>query len=131
MPYYLLIAIHRILVHSDIQVRKHLLNILFKTNSFIQYFELAEDGCLEEFENTAAFSREYQSSQECMCDTEHMFDCPGNTDENELETLARSIQNEGMMDSTLDKIVNNIQTDSSEHKVVAKKFFSKKVSHGI
>jgi len=30
------------------------------------------------------------------------------------------------MDSTLDKIVNNIQTDSSEHKVVAKKFFSKK-----
>jgi hypothetical protein len=85
----------------------------------------AEDGCLEEFENTAAFSRDYQSSQECMCDTEHMFDCPGNTDENELETLARSIQNEGLMDSTLDKLVDKIGGDSSEHKVVAKKFFTK------
>ena len=88
---------------------------------------LAEDGCIEDFENTAAFSREYQSSQECMCDTEHMFDCPGNTDENELETLARSIQNEGLMDSTLDKLVDNMREDSSEHKVVAKKFFTKQV----
>jgi hypothetical protein len=35
----------------------------------------AEDGCLEIFENTAAFSRAYQGSQDCMCDTEHMFDC--------------------------------------------------------
>ena len=33
---------------------------------------IAEDGCLEEFENTAAFSREYQAAQDCMCDTEHM-----------------------------------------------------------
>ena len=62
-----------------------------------------------------------------MCDTEHMFDCPGNTDENELETLARSIQNEGLMDSTLDKLVDNMRDDSSEHKVVAKKFFTKQV----
>ena len=65
-----------------------------------------------------------------MCDTEHMFDCPGNTDENELETLARSIQNEGLMDSTLDKLVGNLD-DGSEHKVVAKKFFSKQVSNFI
>nr|CAD7195815.1 unnamed protein product [Timema douglasi] len=65
----------------------------------------ADDGCLEQFENTAAFrysspmtslvltdssqlnyesfkklpnqiTREYQAAQECMCDTEHMFDCP-------------------------------------------------------
>lgn len=28
------------------------------------------------FENTAAFSRDYQSAQDCMCDTEHMLDCP-------------------------------------------------------
>lgn len=88
----------------------------------------AEDGCVEEFENTAAFSREYQASQECMCDTEHMFDCPGSTDENELETLARSIQNEGIMDSTLDKLVDNMRDDSNEHKVVAKKFFTKRVA---
>ncbi|CAH0559921.1 unnamed protein product [Brassicogethes aeneus] len=38
-----------------------------------------ENGCLEDFENTASYSRRYQSSQDCMCDTEHMFDCPNNT----------------------------------------------------
>lgn len=35
-----------------------------------------EQGCLEEFENSASFSREYQASQDCMCDAEHMFECP-------------------------------------------------------
>ncbi|XP_076273805.1 secretogranin_V domain-containing protein 7B2 [Rhynchophorus ferrugineus] len=35
-----------------------------------------EQGCLEDFENTAAYSRSYQAMQDCMCDTEHMFDCP-------------------------------------------------------
>ena len=34
------------------------------------------DGCIEDFENTSEFSRRYQSSQKCICDTEHMFDCP-------------------------------------------------------
>lgn len=34
-----------------------------------------DQGCQMTFENTAAFSREYQSDQECMCDGEHMFDC--------------------------------------------------------
>lgn len=62
-----------------------------------------------------------------MCDAEHMFDCPGNNDENELETLARSIQNEGLMDSTLDKLVQNMHQQQKDHKVVAKKFFTKKV----
>ncbi|KAL1506060.1 hypothetical protein ABEB36_005491 [Hypothenemus hampei] len=38
-----------------------------------------EQGCLEGFENTAAFSRSYQALQDCMCDSEHMFDCPGGT----------------------------------------------------
>ena len=83
---------------------------------------------MEEFENTADFSKEYQSSQECMCDSEHMFNCPGNNDENELETLARSIQNEGMtLDSTLDKIMTNMDKNAANHKVVAKKFFIKRV----
>jgi len=36
----------------------------------------AEDGCLEEFDNTADFSRQYQESQQCMCDEEHMYSCP-------------------------------------------------------
>lgn len=35
----------------------------------------AEQGCLASFENTAAFSRDFQAAQECMCDGEHMFDC--------------------------------------------------------
>lgn len=85
----------------------------------------ADDGCLEDFENSADFSKDYQSSQECMCDSEHMFNCPGNSDENELETLARSIQNEGI---TLDSTLNHImETMDKSHKVVAKKYFIKKV----
>lgn len=39
----------------------------------------SENNCLVEFENTAAFSRHYQSVQDCMCDTEHMADCPSNS----------------------------------------------------
>jgi len=38
----------------------------------------AEDGCAEDFENTAEFSRQYQNRQQCMCDEEHMFSCPQN-----------------------------------------------------
>lgn len=34
-----------------------------------------DQGCQKDFENTAAFSRDYQAAQECMCDGEHMFDC--------------------------------------------------------
>lgn len=41
-----------------------------------------EQGCIsQDFENSASFSREYQASQECMCDAEHMFECP-NQEEN-------------------------------------------------
>ncbi|KAJ8934973.1 hypothetical protein NQ318_017680, partial [Aromia moschata] len=35
-----------------------------------------EQGCIMDFENSAAYSRHYQAAQDCMCDTEHMFDCP-------------------------------------------------------
>lgn len=36
----------------------------------------AEDGCLEEFINSASFSREYQARQQCSCDSEHsLFNC--------------------------------------------------------
>merc|ERR1711890_56605 len=34
------------------------------------------DGCIEDFENSSEFSRGYRSRQKCICDTEHMFDCP-------------------------------------------------------
>lgn len=55
----------------------------------------AEDGCLEEFENTAAYSREYQGAQDCMCDSEHMFDCDShNSDisESELDQFVQQFQ---------------------------------------
>lgn len=40
----------------------------------------ADSGCLGDFENTAAFSRDYQAAQECMCDNEHMFVCQQDSD---------------------------------------------------
>lgn len=86
----------------------------------------AGDGCLEDFVNTAVFSREYQAAQECMCDTEHMFDCPGSTRENEIDALARSIQNEGLMDTTIGRIVQDMRIEGERKNLVAKKFFSKK-----
>lgn len=51
---------------------------------------IAEQGCIEDFENTASYSRRYQAAQDCMCDTEHMFECPnpkiGDTDDS-MEVL--------------------------------------------
>jgi len=43
----------------------------------------AKDGCisLEEFENTSEFSREFQSRQNCLCDSEHMFNCPAESED--------------------------------------------------
>ena len=34
------------------------------------------EGCIEDFENTSDFSRNFQAQQKCICDTEHMFNCP-------------------------------------------------------
>lgn len=47
----------------------------------------AADGCLEEFENSAEFSRNYQASQTCICDQEHMFNCPGKGSDDLEESL--------------------------------------------
>lgn len=109
----------------------------------------AADGCLEEFDNTATFSRNYQSAQECMCDSEHMFSCPsengggsGGSDgegrneggasrdpEMEIEALANSMQHEGLVDSALNRLVDRIE---GEHKsLVAKKFFKSKVKKSV
>jgi len=77
----------------------------------------ADDGCLETFENSAAFGRAYQASQDCMCDTEHMFDCPAmrESDDNELEMSQRDF-------------LNAIQGVEGEHKsLVAKKFYNAKM----
>jgi len=74
----------------------------------------AEDGCIEEFENTAAFSREYQAAQDCMCDSEHMFSCqqqPQSKD-SELDTLARSIQNEGLTHNNIDELLSDMKDNN-------------------
>eukprot|EP00091_Calanus_sinicus_P012122 TRINITY_DN2752_c0_g1_i1.p1 TRINITY_DN2752_c0_g1~~TRINITY_DN2752_c0_g1_i1.p1 ORF type:complete len:214 (+),score=55.66 TRINITY_DN2752_c0_g1_i1:413-1054(+) len=52
----------------------------------------AEDGCIEMFENKAEFSRKYQASQNCMCDTEHMFSCPDAT----LSNIYKKQQDAGL-----------------------------------
>uniref|UniRef100_A0A6M2E0G2 Neuroendocrine protein 7B2 n=1 Tax=Xenopsylla cheopis TaxID=163159 RepID=A0A6M2E0G2_XENCH len=49
-----------------------------------------EHGCTENFENTAAFSRDYQAAQQCMCDGEHMFRCPSSLDGSDLDDSSDS-----------------------------------------
>lgn len=89
--------------------------------------------CLDTFTNSAAFSREYQGSQECMCDQEHMFDCPVGPNgqmvpepdtETQLDTIARSLSNNGDLRSFIgDDKRAHLMVDS-DHRVVAKKYFS-------
>ncbi|XP_014281376.1 neuroendocrine protein 7B2 isoform X1 [Halyomorpha halys] len=74
----------------------------------------AEEGCLEEFENTAAFSREYQARQNCMCDSEHMFDCAANRNANEIT------------ESDFDRLVQHFHVDEGHKSLVAKKYHMKK-----
>ncbi|XP_055849795.1 neuroendocrine protein 7B2 [Episyrphus balteatus] len=71
-----------------------------------------ENGCISDFENTAAFSREYQTAQECMCDGEHMFDCPSEDTSEDTRPLASNL-----------KTLLARQFHPSEHKnLVSKKF---------
>jgi len=72
-----------------------------------------EHGCLSNFENTAAFSRDFQAAQECMCDDEHMFDC-----RNSKESDGQQMNNDL-------KSYFAYQLHLPEHKnMVAKKFSS-------
>jgi len=97
----------------------------------------AEDGCLEQFVNSASFSREYQAKQQCSCDNEHsLFNCaappqaPSSTgastsgaapeavgaegeppraadEERLLGTLARSLQNRLGDSPALERLVDS------------------------
>ncbi|VDK85135.1 unnamed protein product [Litomosoides sigmodontis] len=70
----------------------------------------AADGCLEEFENSAEFSRNYQARQMCICDQEHMFNCP-----------------DKRMDDDLEESLQNILDGQGLHKtLIAKKFHEKR-----
>ncbi|KFD52329.1 hypothetical protein M514_06710 [Trichuris suis] len=83
----------------------------------------AEDGCLEDFENTAEFSRVYQANQNCLCDEDHMFSCPPY----HYRASDQFKNNVDEFDDALEKLleISNIQ---GEHKgLVAKKFHVKRV----
>nr|CAG4645109.1 EOG090X0DEG [Leptodora kindtii] len=73
----------------------------------------SDDGCLEEFENTAAFSRQYQIAQDCMCDTEHMFDCPSSNTAQAKN--AKSMAATNMVDKAIRKIMSEIQDNDNPY----------------
>jgi len=81
------------------------------------------DGCIENFENTSEFSRRFQATQKCICDTEHMFDCPeeevhrGPEDIAAVNMLAGI---PGLVDSN-DDDDNNPYLDGQKLPVVSKK----------
>ena len=81
-----------------------------------------KDGCIEQFENSAAFSRAYQAAQDCMCDNEHMFDCSTRGSENQPMSFQKPVN------SALRRIMAEIKQIPNEHKTLAaKKFFEKRV----
>ncbi|XP_058801591.1 neuroendocrine protein 7B2 [Phymastichus coffea] len=67
----------------------------------------SENQCIENFENTAAFSRDYQSAQECMCDSEHMIECPNSVDEDSNVVPGMPITN-----ADFDQIVERFEEDN-------------------
>lgn len=120
MPLYRHIATRPIPVPLDTQVSAIYRSChFFASNTTIPSPFPGEDGCLEEFENTAAFSRDYQASQDCMCDSEHMFDCPAR----DFQSAGSEMSNE----IDLDRIMEELSVDDQHKNLVAKKFYSKKV----
>merc|ERR1712010_368819 len=83
----------------------------------------AEDGCIEveEFENRAEFSRKYQASQNCMCDSEHMFSCP---DVNSYDSMYKNQQDPGLFGlDTMNSLedISNPYLSGSKLPIAAKK----------
>ncbi|XP_059473409.1 neuroendocrine protein 7B2 [Neocloeon triangulifer] len=78
------------------------------------------EGCLSEFENTASFSRNYQASQDCMCDTEHMFDCSMES------SVTRALSRD---DHRLDQMMHKFKIDNDHKSMVAKKGSPSKDDH--
>lgn len=48
-----------------------------------------------------------------------MFDCPGATKDDEVNTLARQISNEGLMESALDRIAHHFDDATGTNAVDA------------
>nr|XP_033323598.1 neuroendocrine protein 7B2 [Megalopta genalis] len=66
-----------------------------------------ENNCIVNFVNTAAFSRDYQSAQDCMCDSEHMLDCPVDSSNSD------SLSDVHIPSSNFNQIVDQIQADEN------------------
>ena len=66
------------------------------------------DGCIEDFENTSEFSRRYQASQKCICDTEHMFDCPEENAHRGPEDIAAVVRISMKKKCILTKCIQNV-----------------------
>jgi len=81
-----------------------------------------DDGCLEDFDNTAEFSREYQSRQDCLCDEDHMFTCPPNH-RKASESLRDEVEE---FSQALNVILDKAGIKDQHKTLVAKKFHAKK-----
>ncbi|EFN84199.1 uncharacterized protein LOC105183415 [Harpegnathos saltator] len=68
----------------------------------------SKNNCLTNFENTATFSRDYQSAQDCMCDTEHMLECSGDSGSNNNNNLS----NMQISNPDFDQIVEQFQEEN-------------------
>ena len=67
--------------------------------------------------------------QNCMCDSEHNLNCDSgknnkeDDNERELNTIARSLANQPLSEDKANQLISTLV----DHKVVAKKFFTKQV----
>ncbi|KAL1228525.1 Neuroendocrine protein [Trichinella spiralis] len=82
----------------------------------------AEDGCLEDFENTAEFSRVYQTNQDCLCDEDHMFTCPAHH-LRAAETVKDSLNE---FDDALQALLASSVKCANFPNAISKKFHSKR-----
>nr|CAG4642793.1 EOG090X0DEG [Evadne anonyx] len=90
-----------------------------------------ENGCLEEFENTAAFSREFQSAQDCMCDTEHMFDCPASSMKSATGKNRANVATVNLVDTAIRKVMSDFQHDYNREVMGMKKRVENAVPMGV
>ncbi|XP_076303747.1 secretogranin_V domain-containing protein 7B2 [Lasioglossum baleicum] len=67
----------------------------------------SENNCILNFVNTAAFSRDYQSAQDCMCDSEHMLNCPIDS------SNSNSLPSMHIPSSNFNQIVDQIQAEEN------------------
>lgn len=76
----------------------------------------SEDGCLENFVNSASFSREFQAKQQCSCDNEHsLFNCasPVSTMKNQIYSSDTNHQGENDSGNELNEFMSPTSPSSS------------------